>query len=503
MGAPAAPPPYTLFTKTERRIMVVLIALAGWFSTLSSFIYYPAISRIADDLDTSVTLINLTVTSYMIVSGVAPAIVGDASDMFGRRPLYLTALTLYVLANVGIALQDSFAALLVLRMLQSAAISGTFSVAYGVIADFAAPSERGAFVGAVSLGITTAPSLGPVIGGSLAAQVGWRWIFWFLAIMAGCCLLAIVLLLPETNRALVGNGGLEPSRFSRPVIPGIMRPWADNRGPSAPVASRKNRVPNPIESLRVLSRKDVAVTIIPGSILYMIYSCIHTSLATTFIDSYGFSQLQAGLIYLPFGVGAIISTAVSGKWIDRDYRVVAKAHGLPINKVSGDDLLHFPIEEARMRSVFIPTFSALLSVLAYGWLVNEHVHIAGPLTCLFIAGFSIQTCFNVNNTLVIDINQEAPATAQASFNMVRCLLSAVFISVIQEMIDAIGFGPTFTILSSLCLVSAGFYFAELRYGRKWRLARHNITTETPSLSPIPLGIPSGTSRQAFSCRQSP
>lgn len=124
MGAPAAPPPYTLFTKTERRIMVVLIALAGWFSTLSSFIYYPAISRIADDLDTSVTLINLTVTSYMIVSGVAPAIVGDASDMFGRRPLYLTALTLYVLANVGIALQDSFAALLVLRMLQSAAISG-------------------------------------------------------------------------------------------------------------------------------------------------------------------------------------------------------------------------------------------------------------------------------------------------------------------------------------------------------------------------------------------
>lgn len=198
--------------------------------------------------------------------------------------------------------------------------------------------------------------------------------------MAGCCLLAIVLLLPETNRALVGNGGLEPSRFSRPVIPGIMRPWADNRGPSAPVASRKNRVPNPIESLRVLSRKDVAVTIIPGSILYMIYSCIHTSLATTFIDSYGFSQLQAGLIYLPFGVGAIISTAVSGKWIDRDYRVVAKAHGLPINKVSGDDLLHFPIEEARMRSVFIPTFSALLSVLAYGWLVNEHVVSATSLT---------------------------------------------------------------------------------------------------------------------------
>lgn len=105
----------------------------------------------------------------------------------------------------------------------------------------------------------------------------------------------------------------------------------------------------------------------------MIYSCIHTSLATTFIHSYKFDQLQAGLIYLPFGIGAIISTAVSAKWIDHDYRVVAKAYGLPINKVAGDDLLHFPIEEARMRSVFIPTFLALFAVLAYGWLVDKHM----------------------------------------------------------------------------------------------------------------------------------
>lgn len=118
--------PYTLFTNWERRTIVILIAWAGWFSTLSSFIYYPAISVIADDLHTSVQLINLTVTSYMIVSGVAPALAGDASDMFGRRPLYLVALTLYVLANVGIALQDNFVALFLLRMLQSAAISGTF-----------------------------------------------------------------------------------------------------------------------------------------------------------------------------------------------------------------------------------------------------------------------------------------------------------------------------------------------------------------------------------------
>jgi MFS family permease len=118
------PVPYSLFTKNERRGIVVLIALAGWFSTLSSFIYYPAIPIIAEDLHASIGMINLTVTSYLIVSAIAPAIVGDAADTFGRRPLYAVTLTLYVAANIGIALQRSAVALLLLRMLQSAGISG-------------------------------------------------------------------------------------------------------------------------------------------------------------------------------------------------------------------------------------------------------------------------------------------------------------------------------------------------------------------------------------------
>ncbi|KAK7973043.1 Major facilitator superfamily transporter [Apiospora saccharicola] len=174
---PVIPPPqkpYTEFGKSERRVIVALIALAAWFSTLSSFIYYPAISSIAEDLDSTIGLVNLTVTSYLVVSAVAPAIVGDAADTMGRRPLYAVTLMLYVAANIGIASQRSFVALLLLRMLQSAGISGTFSVAYGVLADIAAPSERGSFVSALSFGITTAPSIGPVIGGAMASGPGWR-----------------------------------------------------------------------------------------------------------------------------------------------------------------------------------------------------------------------------------------------------------------------------------------------------------------------------------------
>jgi MFS family permease len=94
------------------------------FSGLSSFIYYPAILSLSTSLRTSVGLINLTVTSYLIVAGLAPSITGDLADTTGRRPLYLLTIGIYFLSNIGLALQRNYAALLVLRMVQSFGSSG-------------------------------------------------------------------------------------------------------------------------------------------------------------------------------------------------------------------------------------------------------------------------------------------------------------------------------------------------------------------------------------------
>lgn len=116
--------PYSVFTTWQKRHIVCIIALAAWFSTLSSFIYYPATALIAKDLGISITDVNLSITTYMVCSAVAPSITGDASDIFGRRPLYLLTLSLYFAANIGLALESSLVGLLLLRMLQSAGISG-------------------------------------------------------------------------------------------------------------------------------------------------------------------------------------------------------------------------------------------------------------------------------------------------------------------------------------------------------------------------------------------
>lgn len=121
------PTTYSTFTPAQKKRIVCLVAFAGMFSPLSSFIYYPAISSIARDLGVTIQLIDLTVTSYMVVSGVTPAIVGDLADKVGRRPVYIFTFLIYVAANLGLALQRSYPASLVLRMVQSAGSSGSCS----------------------------------------------------------------------------------------------------------------------------------------------------------------------------------------------------------------------------------------------------------------------------------------------------------------------------------------------------------------------------------------
>jgi MFS family permease len=103
-------------------------------------------------MHTSAQLINLTVTAYVVLQGIAPALFGELSDKVGRRPVYVVSFGIYVTANVGLALQDRYAALLLLRMLQSLGASATVAIGYGVVADIATPAERGRVLGPAMVG---------------------------------------------------------------------------------------------------------------------------------------------------------------------------------------------------------------------------------------------------------------------------------------------------------------------------------------------------------------
>ncbi|KAK1546801.1 hypothetical protein CPAR01_00768 [Colletotrichum paranaense] len=197
---------FTVFTKWQKHWISLSASFSAMFSTMSSYIYYPAIVPISRNLKVSVSLINLTVTSYLIIAAIAPAFMGDMADQSGRRPIFFLMFVLMIGANVGIALQSPFPALLVLRMLQSSGASGLTAITYGVISDITLPKDRGGFVGVLLLFTDIAPSLGRVIGGGITQELGWGWIFWFLTIIISITALTMLFFFPETQRNIVGNG---------------------------------------------------------------------------------------------------------------------------------------------------------------------------------------------------------------------------------------------------------------------------------------------------------
>lgn len=94
---------HSVFTIAEKWCILAMVTYAAWFSTLSSFIYYPAIYQLSRTFSVSVDKI-LTVTSYMAVATVAPTLIGDTADVLGRRPVYVIVLGLYIGANIAIVL---------------------------------------------------------------------------------------------------------------------------------------------------------------------------------------------------------------------------------------------------------------------------------------------------------------------------------------------------------------------------------------------------------------
>jgi len=176
-------PPYSAFTKSQKRYIVGMVTVAAFLSPTSANIYFPALNPLAAQYHVSNTIINLTLTSYMIFQGMAPTIFGDLADMAGRRPAYIVAFVIYLGANIGLALQDSYAALFILRCMQSTGSSGAIALGMGIVADVSSTSERGKYMGIVGAGTMIGPSLGPVLGGIFVQFLGWRSIFWFLVIV--------------------------------------------------------------------------------------------------------------------------------------------------------------------------------------------------------------------------------------------------------------------------------------------------------------------------------
>ncbi|KAL6234825.1 hypothetical protein BDW75DRAFT_251286 [Aspergillus navahoensis] len=489
---------YSAFSNDQKRLIVTMVTLASFFSPLSGQIHYPVMPALVKNYHLSNALINLTITTYMILQGLAPTFMGTFADACGRRPAYIFAFVIYTAANIGLALQNSYPALLVLRCLQSAGSSGTVSFGYGVIADIVTPAERGSYVGPMAAGVMLAPALGPVIGGSLAKFLGWRSVFWFLVIVAGGYLVSYALFVPETARNVVGDGSLMPrerwrwsgaqwlrrkrkSASSSGDISGVnidcevahetatIQPTPNGNGQAS--TTSKLRFPNPLNALYILLEPDALIIILSISLLMLTNVALLTSTPSLFSEIHGFNDLQIGLCFLPLGIGAALGAILNGYFLNRSYRRHAESLDLSLDPSIATTIQDFPLEQARLRPFFPLMLLTILTIIPYGFVLEQRANLAAPLILQFLNGFATIACTNTLNTLLVDLFPHEPATAAAACNLIRCWLGALGAAVVDYMLRGMGWGWCFAFLGLLLLPSIGLAWVEYVYGAKWRERR--------------------------------
>ena len=187
----------------SRRFRITFAALLAALSTLGPFsvdAYLPAFGGIQASLEATPLEIQQTLSAYLFAFGVMFLFHGALSDSFGRRPVILVAVAVYTVASVWCALAGSVQGLILGRVLQGLSVGAGMVVGRAMIRDLFGPEDAQRLMSLVTLFFGLAPAIAPVIGGWLFVGLGWRSIFWFLAVV-GVILVAVSWrFLPETLR---------------------------------------------------------------------------------------------------------------------------------------------------------------------------------------------------------------------------------------------------------------------------------------------------------------
>ena len=173
-----------------RRLAFSAILLATLLSALDQSIVATALPRIVGDLGGFGSL-SWTVSAYLLASTVSIPIYGKLSDLYGRRLLFIVAISIFLVGSALCGLAETMGQLIAFRAVQGLGAGGLIPLAQAAIGDLYSPRERGRYQGYVSSMWGIAAISGPLVGGTLTQAVSWRWIF-YVNIPIGIVALAVI-----------------------------------------------------------------------------------------------------------------------------------------------------------------------------------------------------------------------------------------------------------------------------------------------------------------------
>jgi DHA1 family florfenicol/chloramphenicol resistance protein-like MFS transporter len=179
---------------------LLLMAPFDILASLAMDIYLPVVPAMPGILHTTPSVIQLTLSLYMVMLGLGQVIFGPLSDHIGRRPVLLAGATAFVVASLGAACSQTAFAFLAFRLLQATGASAMLVATFATVRDVYADRPEGVVIyGLFSSMLAFVPALGPIAGALIGNLLGWRAIFATLAALAVPALLNAALRWRETR----------------------------------------------------------------------------------------------------------------------------------------------------------------------------------------------------------------------------------------------------------------------------------------------------------------
>lgn len=168
----------------KKWLNVAVLSVLTIITPLGSSMFAPGIPKIMVEFhETSSTTATFVLSVYILGFAFGPLLIAPMSEIYGRSPLYNVGNALFIIFSVGAALSNSIGMLMAFRFLMGLAGAVPITIGSGSIADIMPVSMRGRAMSVWALGPLLGPCIGPVAGGYMIAAIGWRWVYWLMAIL--------------------------------------------------------------------------------------------------------------------------------------------------------------------------------------------------------------------------------------------------------------------------------------------------------------------------------
>jgi EmrB/QacA subfamily drug resistance transporter len=310
-------------------LMVVLLLAA-----LDQTIVATALPRIVSDLG-GLSSYSWVFTAYLLATTVTVPLYGKLGDIYGRRPLFLAAISIFLLGSALCGLSQNMAELVGFRVLQGLGAGGLFPLALATIANIVPPRDRGRYQGLIGAVFAASSIGGPAIGGLIVDNTTWRWIFYVNLPIGGIALAVVALAMPKRaprkeHRLDIGGATLLAAGTAALLLGlvwgGRQYAWTSGHVIGALAVSAlvlaaftlvERRVPEPILPFDLLRNRNVAAGVASMGLVGMAMFGTITYVPLFVQGVIGTSATSSGVVLTPLMLGAVATSFLSGQWVSR------------------------------------------------------------------------------------------------------------------------------------------------------------------------------------------